>query len=154
MKIWDSYTIDRLQYLHPSIRDAVRDVILEAQKQGIHLRITQDGHYRSFDEQEQLHQDYLDGGPLAAPPGESYHNYGLAVDVVPVNSQGQPEWDSDNWEQIADIFAKHGFSWGFDLWGADKPHFQKTYGYDTQELLAILNNKQTIDSKYPNLGVA
>lgn len=38
--------------------------------------------YRSVVEQAQLHADYLAGdGGIAAPPGQSYHNYGRAIDV-------------------------------------------------------------------------
>ncbi len=38
--------------------------------------------YRTYDQQAQLYQDYLNGtGPLAAPPGTSAHEYGKAVDV-------------------------------------------------------------------------
>lgn len=38
--------------------------------------------YRTYEQQAQLYSDYLNGaGPLAAPPGTSAHEYGLAVDV-------------------------------------------------------------------------
>ena len=38
--------------------------------------------YRTYDQQAQLYQEYLNGtGPLAAPPGTSAHEYGTAVDV-------------------------------------------------------------------------
>ena len=38
--------------------------------------------YRSLAEQGGLYAKYLAGGPKAAPPGKSAHNYGLAVDVA------------------------------------------------------------------------
>lgn len=38
--------------------------------------------YRSLEEQTQLWNTHLAGGPLAAPPGKSAHNFGLAVDVA------------------------------------------------------------------------
>jgi len=38
--------------------------------------------YRTYDQQAQLYEDYLNGtGPLAAPPGTSAHESGTAVDV-------------------------------------------------------------------------
>lgn len=52
---------------------------------------------RSLELQAQLRERHLAGGPLAAAPGESAHNYGLAVDVAPdldsdpVNGL-QPNW--------------------------------------------------------------
>lgn len=53
--------------------------------------------YRSLDAQRVLHEKHLAGGPRAAPPGKSAHNYGLAVDVVPDKDSNpanglQPEW--------------------------------------------------------------
>lgn len=38
--------------------------------------------WRSYNVQAELYKKYLAGGPKAAPPGESAHNCGLAVDVV------------------------------------------------------------------------
>jgi hypothetical protein len=37
--------------------------------------------YRSIELQAKLYKKYRAGGPLAATPGQSAHNYGLAVDV-------------------------------------------------------------------------
>ena len=38
--------------------------------------------YRTYDQQAELYQQYLDGvGPPAAPPGTSEHNLGTAVDL-------------------------------------------------------------------------
>ena len=40
--------------------------------------------YRTYDQQAELYQQYLDGvGPTAAPPGTSEHNFGTAVDLAP-----------------------------------------------------------------------
>ena len=39
--------------------------------------------YRTYDQQAELYQQYLDGaGPPAAPPGTSEHNLGTAVDLA------------------------------------------------------------------------
>ena len=38
--------------------------------------------YRTYEQQAQLYEDYLNGtGPLAAPPGTSSHETGTAVDL-------------------------------------------------------------------------
>lgn len=39
--------------------------------------------YRSLALQNELYDKYIRGGPKAAPPGKSAHNFGLAVDLVP-----------------------------------------------------------------------
>lgn len=43
---------------------------------------------RGFDEQNRLYQKYLAGGRLAAPPGRSYNNYGMAVDTIVLATSG------------------------------------------------------------------
>jgi hypothetical protein len=54
--------------------------------------------YRSNELQKVLYDKYLAGGPKAAPPGSSAHNYGLAVDVVldiDAEKPGlQPSWNT------------------------------------------------------------
>lgn len=47
----------------------------------------------SIEAQATLYSKYLAGGPLAAKPGRSAHNYGLAIDVAHVLSDGSLSWD-------------------------------------------------------------
>jgi hypothetical protein len=59
----------------------------------------------------------------------SRHSWGIAIDLSPakngmntsvIKSQfGKPEY-----KPMIDIFKKHGFEWGGDLWGKDAMHFQ------------------------------
>lgn len=64
-------------------------------------------------EQAALYQKFLAGGPKAAPPGQSPHEYGLAVDMVPdkdpdVNGL-QPQWDTSDphWQRIFEAIHRH-----------------------------------------------
>ena len=52
----------------------------------------------------------------------SWHGYGLAVDVI----HRTKEWDAgDAWfQQVAEIFKRHGCKWGGDWKTKDLPHFQ------------------------------
>lgn len=86
--------------------------------------------HRSNAEQSRLWQIHLAGGPKAAPPGKSAHNYGLAVDVVPDGDTGkpgiQPDWSGHSaaWKWLGDAVDKHprlrhGRHFG------DSPHIQK-----------------------------
>lgn len=86
--------------------------------------------YRSLEEQADLYARYQAGGPTAAPPGRSAHNYGLAVDVVldvDPNTPGlQPSWNTKLagwvWLKAASIphpRLKNGWSFG------DWPHLEK-----------------------------
>lgn len=78
-----------------------------------------------------------------AKPGDSYHNYGLAWDIVllkDMDGNGSYEtaswetnidFDSDgkaDWMEVVEEFKAIGATWGGD-WVAgktDKPHFQMT----------------------------
>ena len=54
--------------------------------------------FRTYKEQAALYQKHLAGGPKAAPPGRSAHEFGLAVDIVldadPETPGLQPSWNT------------------------------------------------------------
>ena len=59
---------------------------------------------------------------------KSNHQGGRALDVVPVNSAGNPVWPDHKdprWEQIASVMKANGFQWGGD-WPRfpDFPHYE------------------------------
>ena len=64
---------------------------------------------------------------------KSNHQSGRAIDVVPVNDAGNPEWPyagDPRWQQIAAVFKSQGFTWGGDWTKAkdgidpDLPHYE------------------------------
>jgi hypothetical protein len=68
--------------------------------------------FRSLAEQNALWLAYQAGGPKAAPPGKSAHNYGLAVDVALDGSPApglQPDWDTSHagWIWLFDAVFRH-----------------------------------------------
>ena len=73
-----------------------------------------------------------------AKPGQSYHEYGLAFDVVPVEC-GKLIWDQKHpaWSIIADAGKAAGLEWAGD-WQTFKeyPHFQWTGGMSLSQLQA------------------
>ena len=86
-----------------------------------------------------------------AKGGQSYHNYGLALDIVllkDTNGDGTFEtasWetnvDFDNdgapdWMEVVKIFKSYGWNWGGDWKFKDSPHFEKTFGYSIKQLQA------------------
>lgn len=58
-----------------------------------------------------------------AGPGESWHNWGMAADVVPIVN-GHAVWDSESplWGQYGSLVKMNGLYWG-DSFG-DLPHCQ------------------------------
>lgn len=66
-----------------------------------------------------------------APAGFSWHNYGLAVDIVPEDvSPGQPDWNLNHpaWARMVSVAESLGLVSGAEWHGADidTPHVQLT----------------------------
>ena len=82
----DPISVKRLDKLHPKVRDTFKAFIEECE--ALHpdttLRITQG--LRTFPEQQALYDQGRNGKPgkivTNAKPGQSYHNWGLAIDLV------------------------------------------------------------------------
>lgn len=133
---WDYWTNKRINDLHPHIRERASAFINAVQDRlGIKLRLT-DG-YRTWEEQAELYAKGRSApGNIVtdARAGESYHNYGLALDVVPM-LDGQPQYGTAKWNKIAQIGKEYGFKWGGDFNSiSDKPHFYDPAGYDVDQL--------------------
>jgi RHS repeat-associated protein len=143
--IWDHLTIHRIGYLHPATRNSVIAFILDAQSQGIYLRLTSG--YRSIAEQDNLFaQGRTTAGNIVTHVrgGHSFHNFGLALDVVEILDGRLPPrtedllWENENWELIGTIGESHGFEWGGRWIGfLDRLHFEMTFGYTTAQLCAL-----------------
>ncbi len=148
-KTWDAISNQRIESLHPKIRSNAICFINDVEKTlKIKLRITHG--LRTIKEQDALYAIGRDKsgkkvGKVVtnAKGGESFHNYGLAIDVVEINA-GKAIWNTE-WDKIAKIGEKHGFEWG-GSWKTfkDKPHFQKTYGRKIGDL------KKLIKKSVPN----
>ncbi|MGM0898888.1 MAG: M15 family metallopeptidase [Bacillota bacterium] len=131
--------------LHPIVETKRDQLIARAEDIGIDIVIT-DG-FRSIEEQDRIHaQGRSDSGNVVtyAQGGESYHNYGLAIDYALRLPDGSVVWDirrDDNgngrpdWFEVADIGKELGFEWGGD-WTRfkDYPHLQMDFGLSIQQL--------------------
>ena len=100
-----------------------------AAKEGIDLAITA-GH-RSREEQARLYAQgrTTPGGIITyAKPGQSRHESGRAIDVVPLK-EGKPDWRSTHWGRMGELGQQLGLEWG-GTWKRlnDRPHFQLPAG--------------------------
>jgi peptidoglycan L-alanyl-D-glutamate endopeptidase CwlK len=147
--VWDKVTDIRINNLHPAIRQRARQFINAAAAQGIMLRIT-DG-LRTFAEQDELYaQGRTKPGAIVtnAKGGQSYHNYGLAIDVVEIKN-GKGLWENPNWPKIAALGKSFGFAWGGDFKNLrDLPHLEYTGGLTIPQLLAKYNAGQLDNGGY------
>lgn len=143
----------RLGTLHPKVRTDFKQFIEDAEEGlNITLRISQA--LRTMEEQQSLYDlGRTKSGSIVtnAKPGSSYHNYGLAVDLV-VMVDGKLDWNYDMGKLVT-YAIKHGIAWGGN-WKKfkDKPHFEKTFGINWKDMLSKYQKKDFITgTKYINL---
>lgn len=157
----DQKTIERIQLLHPKVRSEVEliyDEICEALSGRAMCRFAYT--LRTFKEQQELYEigRSKPGKKVTnASAGLSYHNYGLAVDIVLIIDGKNASWDTktdfdgdkkSDWLEIVTIFKQHGWTWGGDWKFVDYPHFEKTFGYSVRQLLEKHQAKKFIEKDY------
>ena len=131
--------------LHPIVAEKVDVLIEKTAEKNIEILITDD--YRSHEEQDKLYQKGRSTPGLVvthAEGGESYHNFGLAVDFALQLENGHVIWDIDydgngngqsDWFEVAEIAKELGFQWGGDWRGfIDYPHLQMDFGLSINDL--------------------
>jgi peptidoglycan L-alanyl-D-glutamate endopeptidase CwlK len=152
----DQKTLERIQLLHPKLREealTMYDEIVAALTGTAACRFAYT--LRTFAEQDALFaQGRTKAGAIVtkAKGGQSYHNYGLAIDIVLLvdkDNNGTFEtasWDlktdfdgdgKSDWQEIVAIFKRYGYEWGGDWKFNDAPHFQKTFGKSIAELQTL-----------------
>ena len=135
-------SLPRINTLHPKFR-AQAQAFVEDAENTLNLTFRVASAFRSFAEQQ---KDYDQGRKIPgkiitwSPPGTSYHNYGLAVDIVVVNPDGSINWNYD-YRNVLPIAARHGIAAGlnFPSGKKDPDHFENTFGYNWRDLLHKYN---------------
>ena len=152
----DQKTLERIQLLHPKLRDEAVELYDEIVASLTGSAICRFAYtLRTFAEQDALYaQGRSKPGKVVtnAKGGQSYHNYGLAIDIVLILDKDKngtfetaswdlkTDFDGDkkaDWMEVVQIFKRYGFEWGGDWKFVDAPHFQKTFGKSIYELRAL-----------------
>ena len=131
--------------LHPHVRAMAEQLLDQAKAVGIPLAVTFT--CRSLEQQAAF---YAQGRTLPgsivtnAKPGESFHNYGLALDVVPTELLALPHWGDIPphqartdalWAKVGAIGKDIGFRWGGEFRSIrDRPHFEWSGGLTIADL--------------------
>ncbi len=122
-----------LQALHPYFRDRIVQLIKVCKAAGINLAIVES--YRTAAKQAQYYS--MGRKYTSTPGGKSKHQYGLAVDVVPI-VDSVAVWNNYRlWRKIGMAGERLGLRWG-GRWRVtyDPGHFEWSAGLTRQELEA------------------
>ncbi|MFC4411766.1 M15 family metallopeptidase [Chungangia koreensis] len=144
--------------LHPIVAEKSGELVRLSKEQGIEITIT-DG-FRSIEEQNQIYrQGRSNEGNVVtyAKGGQSYHNFGLAIDFALSFPDGSVSWDmsydgngngKSDWHEVAAIGKELGFEWGGD-WRSfkDYPHLQMTFGLSLGELQEGWRPEDTMEKR-------
>lgn len=169
----DQLTLDRIKLLHPKIRKEVEDIYINEVVPALTGKAICRFAYtlRTIAEQDLLYAQgrtkLFDskgkrlGIVTKAKGGQSYHNYGLAFDIVLlVDKDGNGSFESASWDtktdfdkdgkpdwiEIVNIFKNHGYKWGGNFKSIiDPPHFEKTFNHHWRDL-KVLIDKGKVDS--------
>jgi hypothetical protein len=101
-----------LDSLVPELQPFARDLVDAASRAGYQPRVTST--VRSRAEQKRLHDRYLAGGSpfYAAPPGQSSHEYGWALDVVPAAIDTNWQLALAQLKDMGQYWREMGGAWG------------------------------------------
>jgi peptidoglycan LD-endopeptidase CwlK len=130
-------TSRRIDTLHPLVAARAKKFLLDCCSAGIDVIVT--ATLRTNADQNALYdQGRTKPGKIVTrvSGGNSYHNWGLAFDIVPLRD-GKPVWGTSSkedkalWTTVGNIGVKCGLEWGGN-WVSfkDYPHFQYTCGHD------------------------
>nr|WP_219914480.1 M15 family metallopeptidase [Thalassobacillus sp. CUG 92003] len=131
--------------LHPEVAERREQLVERAEKRGISVVIT-DGHRTKEEQNELYEQGRSRGGEVVTNVrgGDSYHNYGLAIDFALRLDNGNVVWDMEHdgnqngesdWMEVVEIAKDLGFEWGGEWPGfKDYPHLQMDFGLSIREL--------------------
>jgi phage tail protein X len=127
---------ERLAQLHPGLARRGHSMVELCALAGIGVLVTQG--LRSWAEQEALYARGRTAPPIGpgyivtkARGGQSFHNFGLAFDIVVLDAVGKADWDDSHpaWRKAARLGKSVGLAWGGDWKGfKDRPHFEYTGG--------------------------
>lgn len=154
-----SLAIDRNPLnLQPTFALILLKAIVECHANNLHIYLFEG--FRSLERQAELYeQGRTKPGSIVtnARAGESWHNYGLGVDLV-FDGQSrdgiQWTWNGDyntpvvngkaraEWDQVAAIMEAHGFEWA-GRWKSfpETPHFQFTGGFSTATARSLVSSR-------------
>jgi peptidoglycan LD-endopeptidase CwlK len=131
--------------LHPVVKERSNQLIQQSAEKGIVILITDD--FRSMEDQDALYEKgrSSEGSIVThARGGESFHNFGLAIDFAIKTPDENIIWDmqydgnqngKSDWNEVVELAKALGFEWGGDwVQFKDYPHLQMNFGLTLADL--------------------
>jgi peptidoglycan L-alanyl-D-glutamate endopeptidase CwlK len=160
----DIKTIERIAMMHPKLREEVYNIyedICERLTGKAYCRFTHT--LRTFAEQRELFaKGRTKAGSIVtkAREGFSYHNYGMAIDIVIIDGKNaswdiKKDYDADgqsDWMEVVQVFNEYGWEWGGNWKFKDAPHFQKTFGYSVRSLYNMYMSGKVDENNYVRIS--
>lgn len=149
-------SIRNMGEVHPAVKDKAILIIRKAYDEGINVQMSSG--FRSFQRQRELFNQGRYGNPgnivTHAEPGQSVHNYGLAIDYFLTTWDGATAtWTvNKNWRRVAEIGKSLGFSWGGEWGWKDYPHLELTGGLSWRDLKAGKRPGHLLNKGVPQEG--
>jgi len=118
-------TLKKLSGVNGELQARALKFIEKAQEAGYNIVVVSG--YRDNKKQRELYNAYLNGtGLIAAPPGKSKHQKGLAIDVAVCDNNWNQIHSSNvgdkKWKELSKIANSVGITW--PLGTRDRPHFE------------------------------
>src|SRR3990167_162077 len=102
--------------VYPELLKRIRRITRVMRINGFSIQVVDS--YRSFQKQNELYnKGRVCPGAIVtnSQAGESFHNYGLAVDVVFLDKDGRPSWaEKHPWSFLGMTGKFQGLEWGGD----------------------------------------
>lgn len=137
----------RLAKVHPMLSTAIQKLVQTCSDKGYVIEVVQG--LRTYEEQNMLYaQGRTHKGPKVtnAKGGQSYHNFGLAVDLCPFKN-GAPDWEDEKGFNLIGTTAESlGLDWG-GRWQKfpDRPHVQLDTIPTLPDCRTLYANTKTLD---------
>ena len=145
MDLLDQNSLTMMNQLYPEFRARVFRIFNDVYSQhGLKIKVTEG--FRNFQRQKDLYdQGRSKPGKIVthARPGETFHNYGLAVDCC-FNVHGDPYLEKHPngeflWSEIGRFASLYGVRWGGSFKSLiDKPHLECIYSGVTTDWLHMI----------------
>ena len=143
----DTLSVRRIQLLHPKVRGAATAFIEECESTlDVTIRVVQG--LRTFEEQDALYaQGRTKPGNkvTAAKGGQSFHCFGLAIDIVPIQNS-KADWSFD-FDKLSALCTKYGLTSG-KAWN-DNDHYEFNFGHGPSgwRYFLDLHNAHAVDAE-------